>query len=305
MGRAYAMGWVAYAFLVFSVLLHARCSAFSMLSGCVANTERTGRGWITFHRSACRAPRLLMVRDDGNRDDGNRDDGNRDAINSRMASEFERVAMELEQISASSSALSAAASAKAAAGNAAAGNAAISSSSSALQLEDLEEATEQRCSDLGLSSTSNFSPKEFAALQMLLHNTPDKYMTRASDAHDNMAARHGATISCGGEAYSRDVGHSAVVTGDGRLFIWGSGKNGRLGLDSDDTQTAPAQVGGQLAELRRQGIRVKSVSCGYDHSACITQDGRVVIWGRGSRGQLGLGRWQAAHLLLKHCLIYY
>jgi hypothetical protein len=272
-----------------------------MLSGCVANTERTGRGWITFHRSACRAPRLLMVTDDCNRDDGNRD-----AINSRMASEFERVAMELEQISASSSALSAEAPAKAAAGNAAAGNSAMSSSCSPLQLEDLEEATEQRCSDLGLSSTSNFSPKEFAALQMLLHNTPDnKYMTRASDAHDNMAARHGATISCGGEAYSRDVGHSAVVTGDGRLFIWGSGKNGRLGLDSDATQTAPTQVGGQLAELRRQGIRVKSVSCGYDHSACITQDGRVVIWGRGSRGQLGLGRWQAAHVVLKHYLIYY
>lgn len=290
------MRWVAYVFLVFSVLLHARCSAFSMLSGCVSNTERTGRGWITFHRSACRAPRLLMVRDDGNRDNGNRD-----AINSRMASEFERVAMELEQISASSSAWSAEAPAKASAGTD------ISSSTSPLQLEDLEEATEQRCSDLGLSRTSNFSPKEFAALQMLLHNTPDnKYITRASDAHDNtMAARHGATISCGGEAYSRDVGHSAVVTGDGRLFIWGSGKTGRLGLDSDATQTAPTQVVGQLAELRRQGIRVKSVSCGYDHSACITQDGRVVIWGRGSRGQLGLGRWQAAHVLLTHYLIYH
>jgi len=237
------------------------------------------------------------------RDEGNRDDGNRDAINSRMASEFERVAMELEQISASSSAMSAAAAAKAAAGNAAAYPADISPSSAPLQLEDLEEATEQRCSGLGLSSTSNFSPKEYAALQMLLDTTPDKYMSR--DAHENMAARHGATISCGGEAYSRDVGHSAVVTGDGRLFTWGSGKNGRLGLDSDAKQTAPTQVGGLLAELRRQGIRVKSVSCGYDHSACITQDGRVVIWGRGSRGQLGLGRWQAAHVLLTHYLIYH
>eukprot|EP00802_Teleaulax_amphioxeia_P007464 Tamp_07470.p1 GENE.Tamp_07470~~Tamp_07470.p1 ORF type:complete len:751 (-),score=117.76 Tamp_07470:241-2352(-) len=176
----------------------------------------------------------------------------RDAINDRMASEFERVSFELSQMG-------------------------------VLGDDDYQVAT--RVSD----GPSSFTADELVALQSLLGQdaAPEQQCVEEGEMWP-----HGKTLSCGGEAYSSTDGHSAVVAGDGRLFTWGSGGSGRLGRQSADAEAVPAAVGGLLDDVRRQAVRVRAVSCGFDHSACVTDDGRVFVWGSGGRGQLGLGSLQ-------------
>jgi len=179
-------------------------------------------------------------------------DGERDEINNRIASEFERVALELQKLG--------------------------------------QESELGRRSDQieGEGYITRFSASELSTLKTLLDQTPEDKEAPSDDRDLFLSFGSGATLSCGGEAYS-NVGHSAVVTGDGRLFAWGSGEKGRLGSDRRDVEMTPIEVGGLLSEVRRQGIKIKAVSCGFDHSACVTEDGRVFIWGGGDRGQLGQG----------------
>jgi hypothetical protein len=212
----------------------------------------------------------------------------RDAINDRMASEFERVSFELSRMG---------------------------------QLEE-DEAGYQVASRVSDARTSSFTADELLALQSLLGKEvvkkdeacllqEDDYQvaSRVSDGspssftadelvalqillgqevvEEDEAWHHGKTLACGGEAYSSS-GHSAVVAKDGRLFTWGSGGSVRLGRQSADVEVAPAAVGGLLDLVRRQAVRVRAVSCGFDHSACVTEDGRVFVWGSGDRGQVAL-----------------
>jgi len=36
-------------------------------------------------------------------------------------------------------------------------------------------------------------------------------------------------------------------------------------------------------------LQVRSVHCGYEHTACCLVDGRLFTWGRGTDGALGTG----------------
>ncbi|XP_048590690.1 RCC1-like G exchanging factor-like protein isoform X2 [Nematostella vectensis] len=58
--------------------------------------------------------------------------------------------------------------------------------------------------------------------------------------------------------------HAAFTTESGKLFVWGRGGFGRLGLGSDEDQWSPKQV-----ELHGA---VKDVSCGVDHMGVIVQE---------------------------------
>lgn len=80
-------------------------------------------------------------------------------------------------------------------------------------------------------------------------------------------------VSCG---YS----HSAACTWDGQLMVWGSACTGKLGLQ------VPAEfecfaVSPSIVVLpgvsRCKGIR--KISCGAGHTAAVTEDGQLFIWG--------------------------
>ena len=83
-------------------------------------------------------------------------------------------------------------------------------------------------------------------------------------------------VSCGGQ-------HIAAVTVDGALYTWGSGGCflGHGGLESSVVR--PTKV----MALSSQSIKL--VSCGEQHTACVSRSGLLWCWGVGSNGQLGLG----------------
>ncbi len=72
----------------------------------------------------------------------------------------------------------------------------------------------------------------------------------------------------------------AIGGGDGRLWAWGTGTNGRLGNNSTDTQSYPVSVNDANSFI---GIAV-----GQSHSAAIRgSDGTAWCWGGNGFGQIG------------------
>ncbi|XP_072291874.1 retinitis pigmentosa GTPase regulator b isoform X2 [Eucyclogobius newberryi] len=83
-------------------------------------------------------------------------------------------------------------------------------------------------------------------------------------------------IACGDE-------HTAFITENGKLFVFGSNNWGQLGLGSKVTLNKPTCVKALKSE------RVHLVACGRNHTLVCTADGKLFASGGNSEGQLGTG----------------
>lgn len=83
-------------------------------------------------------------------------------------------------------------------------------------------------------------------------------------------------VSCGNK-------HTHVVTWDGKIWAWGSGEFGKLGLGGGSNTPEPRMI-----ESLGEEFFIEAAA-GYDHSAFLTDMGRVYTCGRGDEGQLGHG----------------
>ena len=84
-----------------------------------------------------------------------------------------------------------------------------------------------------------------------------------------------------GVSYSfNDIFVPADIFREGNLWTWGTGANGRLGVnDTTDISTPITTSAG--------GANWKQVGTGNVHTAAIKTDGTLWTWGAGSAGQLG------------------
>ncbi|KAF4109172.1 hypothetical protein G5714_010245 [Onychostoma macrolepis] len=83
-------------------------------------------------------------------------------------------------------------------------------------------------------------------------------------------------ISCG-------QSHSAFVTEQGRLFVFGNNNRGQLGLQIKGPVNKPTCI------KVLKGERAQFVACGTDHTLVSTSQGDIFAAGGNSDGQLGLG----------------
>ena len=73
----------------------------------------------------------------------------------------------------------------------------------------------------------------------------------------------------------------------GHIFSWGRNTNGQLGLGYfSHKEDVPHLI------ARMQGLCVKQITCGGDHSCALSISGTLFCWGKNNFGQLGLGTHQ-------------
>lgn len=70
------------------------------------------------------------------------------------------------------------------------------------------------------------------------------------------------------------------MTDKGEVYTWGFGNEGQLGHGDKSDQFLPRKV----ANL---GQKVKNIVCGGAHTALLTNEGKLLMVGRGREGQLG------------------
>lgn len=78
--------------------------------------------------------------------------------------------------------------------------------------------------------------------------------------------------------------HHSMYICNGELFTFGSGRKGRLGHGCENTMSRPQRVT-LLADLRKHIVQI---SAGTAHSACVTSEGELYLWGEGDAGQTGM-----------------
>ena len=78
------------------------------------------------------------------------------------------------------------------------------------------------------------------------------------------------------------AGHqfSLALDSNGRIYAWGSNREGQLGINNTYTFFTTPQLIGTLTN-------VSQISAGHYHALAMTEDGTVYGWGRASNGALG------------------
>ena len=69
--------------------------------------------------------------------------------------------------------------------------------------------------------------------------------------------------------------HGAAVTEDGRVATWGKGERGQLGNSLNNSSNSEPS----FCHLPTDVV-VDRVSCGFNHTAALTSEGEVYVWGK-------------------------
>ena len=104
--------------------------------------------------------------------------------------------------------------------------------------------------------------------------------SQSNPDYDFSSAREIVQVAAGGT-------HTAAVTKDGDLYMWGRNYYGQLGVYSNADSRIPIKVNNSSSTLPEKSV--KYIALGYYHSAAITKDSNLYMWGGNGSGQLGDG----------------
>jgi alpha-tubulin suppressor-like RCC1 family protein len=79
-------------------------------------------------------------------------------------------------------------------------------------------------------------------------------------------------LSCG-------LGHALFLVEGHKVYCWGNGGNGRLGLGNTQDRFEACPV------LELEGVNIASICCGASHSMAVSDTGKLYCWGKNSAGQ--------------------
>lgn len=85
-------------------------------------------------------------------------------------------------------------------------------------------------------------------------------------------------------------GHSMSIAKDiNEVYTWGDGSKGQLGKRGEDF-SEPSVVDELSGRdiIKGYNYTYNYSACGHDFSACISNDGRLYIWGSNSNNKLGI-----------------
>ena len=90
-------------------------------------------------------------------------------------------------------------------------------------------------------------------------------------------------IACGGS-------HTACLDYDGNVFIFGKNHFGQLGIGVDENT-----LRGTCIPQKVNLPPCTQISCGYNFTMCLLEDGRLYSFGDNVNGQLGLGNFEKSY----------
>ncbi|OQS03440.1 hypothetical protein THRCLA_04258, partial [Thraustotheca clavata] len=83
--------------------------------------------------------------------------------------------------------------------------------------------------------------------------------------------------------------YACVVTHQGALYTWGVGIHGRLGHGKSLEGIVNADADHPTRVKTLHSTFIKEIACAFDHSAALSVDGQVFVWGSAATGKLGIG----------------
>ncbi|CAI5474682.1 unnamed protein product [Closterium sp. Yama58-4] len=102
----------------------------------------------------------------------------------------------------------------------------------------------------------------------------------------------GAGTGDGGSGHADvDVDGADVALEGGDVYSWGGNQFGQLGTGDTAAKVFPTLLDCSDLDTRS----VKAISCGARHSAAVTTDGALFVWGSNKFGQLGIGHIRDKH----------
>ena len=131
------------------------------------------------------------------------------------------------------------------------------------------------CTDEGEVYTFGGGGKHYNKGALGTGDTEDSMLPRRIPTFGNTVLVR--NVCCGGY-------HTLALTADRRVYAWGRGEFGQLGLGHMDNETEP-----RLIEALAQAGRVTVLAAGENHSLAAMESGEVYSWGYGQQGQLGHG----------------
>ena len=95
----------------------------------------------------------------------------------------------------------------------------------------------------------------------------------------NLPASEKALKAAAGDA------HVLLATESGKVFSWGDGQQGQLGHGGNTNIYLPREIDYFVDENEK----IIDVAAGASHSGCVSEDGKLFLFGKGRSGQLGRG----------------